>query len=463
MRRGRRFLPLAGVLAVAGVTAATALAASVSWGSAIEVPGSGALNAGGSAQVLAISCTGTGSCSAGGFYKDGPDGTGHHAFVATETNGSWGNAIEVPGTGALNVDRDAQVTLLSCTSPGNCSAGGYYTDGGGNTHGFVANEKNGAWGNAVEVPGLAALDSNGFSSVSALGCHGTGNCTIGGSYYDNGGHLFVAVEKAGVWGNAITLPGAAALHFGANVTLDSISCGSASTCTAGGSYLTGIHYQAFIISEKKGVWGKAKEVPGTAALNAGGRADVISISCTSATACTAGGTYLDSSNNTQAFTVSTSKMGAWGAAKRLPGTGTYATLTSLSCASPGNCSAGGNFSAPDGTQAFVVSSKAGKWGSALEVPGIAALDNSTDSEVFNVSCASAGNCAATGYYDAAPREFIVSEKNGVWANAVPIPGLDNLGPGTGGAAPVSCAKAGPCGVGGQYYNGVAAEAFVTSP
>jgi hypothetical protein len=59
-----------------------------------------------------------------------------------------------------------------------------------------------------------------------------------------------------------------------------------------------------VISEVSGTWGTAIEVPGTAALNAGGAAQINSVSCASASSCTAGGSYADSSRHGQAFVVS---------------------------------------------------------------------------------------------------------------------------------------------------------------
>jgi hypothetical protein len=57
-----------------------------------------------------------------------------------------------------------------------------------------------------------------------------------------------------------------------------------------------------------GAWGKAEEVPGTAALNKGGDAEINSVSCASAGNCSAGGFYESSSNpppagTSQAFVV----------------------------------------------------------------------------------------------------------------------------------------------------------------
>ena len=47
-------------------------------------------------------------------------------------------------------------------------------------------------------------------------------------------------------------------------------------------------------------WGKSLEVPGTAGLNVGGAATVNSVSCASAGNCVAGGSYVDGSSHRQA-------------------------------------------------------------------------------------------------------------------------------------------------------------------
>jgi hypothetical protein len=57
--------------------------------------------------------------------------------VVSERNGSWGKAIEVPGSGALNTGGHAQVMSVSCTSAGYCAAGGYYLDRSGADQAFV--------------------------------------------------------------------------------------------------------------------------------------------------------------------------------------------------------------------------------------------------------------------------------------------------------------------------------------
>src|SRR5260370_39886191 len=104
-----------------------------------------------------------------------------------------------------------------------------------------------------------------------------------------------AVAGAGTWRMAIEVPGLGSLNKGGEVTLSSVSCGSAGNCAAGGSYRDrSEHSQAFVVSERNGRWGRAIEVPGSGALNAGavvGGAGVNSVSCASAGNCAAGGDY----------------------------------------------------------------------------------------------------------------------------------------------------------------------------
>jgi len=73
----------------------------------------------------------------------------------------------------------------------------------------------------------------------------------------------------------------------------------------------------------------------------------------------------------------------------------FARVSSVSCASAGNCAAAGFYSDASGSlQALVVSERHGVWGRAMEVPGSGALNKGAEAGVQSVSCAPAGNCAA---------------------------------------------------------------------
>jgi hypothetical protein len=277
------------------------------WGMAVEVPGLGALNGGGGAQVLSVSCAPAGGCAAGGYYSDASDTP--QAFVVGEAGGSWGAAIEVPGSAALNAGGQAAVTSVSCPSAGYCAAGGSYVDAVDEGQVFVVSERNGTWGTAIRLrligSGYYPHGSGGIESVS---CASAGDCAAGGSDSGlqptfNDMSAFVVDEKNGHWGTVRAVPGLAALDTG-TPDLDSVSCASAGHCAAGGYYAGRSDFQPFVVNEKDGTWGKVIEVPGLSALNRGGGfANVSSVSCAPAGGCAAGGFYVDRSRHTQGFVV----------------------------------------------------------------------------------------------------------------------------------------------------------------
>jgi hypothetical protein len=254
-----------------------------------------------------VSCSSAGNRSAGGEYTDAS--ANGQAFIANKVNGTWGTAKEVPGTSALNKGFD-QLDSLSCVpaAAGNCGAGGLYTDASGHVQAFVAGETNGTWGAAKEVPGTAALNQGGSAGLASVSCASAGNCSAGGSYTDVSGRtqVFVIGETNGVWNAAKEVPGTAALNSGGGAFIDSVSCGAVGNCGAGGEYRDSSHHQqAFVVNETNGTWHSAIEVPGTAALNHG-TAVTGSVSCASAGHCSAEGQYVDSSQHVQAFVVNES-------------------------------------------------------------------------------------------------------------------------------------------------------------
>ena len=211
------------------------------WRRAIGVPGLAALNKGGIAQVNSVSCASAGNCAAGGRYAGGSGG--YQVFVASERHGRWRRAIEVPGLAAMNKrGEDAEVSSVSCASAGNCAAGGSYTDHRNRFQGFVAVERHGRWGKAIGVPALAARSSGNFSDVESVSCAPAGSCVAGGFYVDRRGidEGYVTVERDGRWGKAIGVPGLADLSKGGNSYVGSLSCVAAGSCTAGGGYGYGV-------------------------------------------------------------------------------------------------------------------------------------------------------------------------------------------------------------------------------
>jgi hypothetical protein len=415
------------------------------WGRAIAVPGLAALNKGREAAVSSVSCPSPGSCAAVGFYTDG--GGHRRGFVVSERNGRWRQAAGVPGLGALNMGGNPEVSSVSCGSPGFCAAVGTYRSHG--RQGFVVSERNGRWRRAVQVPGLGALNKGGNAKVTSVSCASRGSCAAVGFYTDGGGHGqgFVAVERSGVWGRAAGVPGLAALNKGGGAGVTSVSCGSPGNCAAGGYYASDTlgRVEAFVVSETNGSWGTAQQV--AANLNTGPYRDtfVEAVSCASAGNCAAGGQFSKGSGD-QAFVVSEVN-GTWAAARAVAGTLSTSggsEVTSVSCATAGNCAAGGQWDYGGYNAAFLVNEKNGVWGPGIDVPGLSRV--ARDAYLHSVSCASPGNCAAGGSYDGfGSGAWVVRETNAVWGKQTTVPGLGVLDVNS-----VSCASAGSCTAGGFY-------------
>jgi hypothetical protein len=443
-------------LALAGTTS--------SWGIAHEVPGSADLNAGGHAGVDSVSCAAPGSCAATGHYADG---SGHsQAFVVSEASGTWGAAQEIPGTAVLDAGGLADAVSVSCAAPGACSAGGYYTDGFGYSQAFVVSEDGGSWGTAEEVPGTALLNVDGYAVVESVSCSAPGTCAAGGYYTDSSGdrQAFVVTEKKGIWGSAEEVPGTAALNQGGLAAIASVSCPAPGSCSAGGYYASSVSdgvetQQALVVNESKGTWGNAQEVPGTGTTNAGGYAGIQSVSCFAVGTCAAGGYYTTKQPDTEALVIDETN-GKWRTAREVPGTGALnkrglAQVNALSCVKALSCSAGGSYqdASFDG-QAFIVSASDGTWQTAQEVPGTAVLNVGGSAAIASVSCVAAGSCSAGGSYTDSSgftQAFVVSESKGIWRTAEEVPGTSALNLGAAaGTTSVSCASVSTCTAGGSY-------------
>jgi hypothetical protein len=424
-----------------------AVAARVHWGRAEAVPGLAALDKGqnpcvnqaisacASASVTAISCWGAGGCVAGGHFTDRDQHL--QAFVARERKGRWGKAEEVPGTAALNKGGNAQVGQLSCARTSVCVAVGTYTGRGGGGQWFTATQRNGRRGSAVPVP-VPPLTGAG---INAVWCAPGGLCVAGGSFTDSGGARqdWVATQTRGRWRSALEVPGTAALSVGGDASIDAVTCTSAGNCAAAGNFASGTSItsdllpplQPFVVTETKGKWGAAQEVPGIQAMTPGLWADTTSIACPSAGNCTAAGNYQDGVPETcqgpvdgcSAVFVVNERHGTWGHVTLVRDVG---YVLSLTCPATGDCVAGRYAeNGDDFLFGALISETNDHWARPLVM--------ARTFWVNSVSCARAGYCAAGGSFAGCQnlqcstygtgRPFVISEWHGTWGKAITPAGL----------------------------------------
>src|ERR1700722_9825619 len=209
-------------------------------------------------------------------------------------------------------------------------------------------------------------------------------------------------------------------------------------------------------------WGVATPVPGLAALDDNGTGQLSAVSCAAAGACSAGGFYTDGSTKlTQAFVVGEAG-GTWKAAQGLLSvatglnTGGSAGVAAVSCAAAGNCGATGFFQSGGATHPFVAAESGSVWDGAIAVPGTGTDDSGSLAE----SCPVPQRCSIGGYVPAGSgREvgFLDGQlPSRDWDAALPLPGtLGDLAPADSAAkdatlAVVSCVSAGNCSAAGSF-------------
>lgn len=461
-------LALPGLLLTGGVRVPTAQA--VPWAAApaagiwqqarllrLPAPSPGQL-----ASVNDIACPAPGNCVAVGDFNDGPGNDTGAAFTASEVSHRWEPAVAAYGTTGKSV-LDPDLESVSCSSVGNCVAGGgaggdgliltqaagkwvrasyfpyyaaevdavscppevsggcaaggsYFSDEHGKSQAWLLYETaSGGWRTLSGGEGLAALNT-GLASVTDASCPSAGSCAAGGYYTDARGdqQAFVLTEKKGVWGKARKVAGS--LNSAGYAQVNAVSCASAGNCLAvGQDERTGRKYpssQGFEVTERNGSWLSAREVPGLRKLNAGGTAGAYAVSCVPASGplnCAIGGSFADKSGNGPAF-VDQVRNGTWQASPTAIEAGSYwAAVSTVSCPAAGDCAAGGfyNTGTPlQGTsQAFLVNLENFRWIPAEKIPGTIPLNSGGDASLNVVSCPSAGFCAAGGYYMVQGRSY----------------------------------------------------------
>jgi len=288
------------------------------------------------ARKAGLNCLAVGGDSSGGRS---------HSFTAQATHGVWGAAQLVTGLSRLDGTRPTQVNTVSCPAPGHCAIGGYYTDGKGHRQAFVASEVKGAWRNALEVPGTGALNVKGSAETDAVDCPAAGTCTAAGDYRTKSGaaEFFVVHETAGTWRSAAELPGAARLGTGAGFVYNGLSTGDGNVdvactlanCEIGGTMLTkGGGSVGFLVGEASGRWGAPHLVPG------GGGSEITALSCPAAGQCAAGA--ISSPDSGASGMVLDQVKGVWGKPVTVdPTNSLQAGVSALSCAAVRNCAAVG--------------------------------------------------------------------------------------------------------------------------
>jgi hypothetical protein len=142
---------------------------------------------GNSAWMASASCASATECVATGYYgANGPA----VPFTVDEIRGSWGTVQSLSGYAD-----GASPYQVSCAAPGDCAIAGVYAETATHTEAFTADEIGYTWSPVQQVPGSGAANTGNIAEADAISCPSPGNCAAVGYYLQGSAYTPFVVER----------------------------------------------------------------------------------------------------------------------------------------------------------------------------------------------------------------------------------------------------------------------------
>ncbi len=265
-----------------------------------------------------VSCPSAGSCTAVGGYEDA---SGYaNGLIDVLANGTWTSTrAPEPSNSGNDTDSDQYAELFEVSCWGSsCAAVGGYEDSSGNDNGLI-DFWNGASWTATEAPLPPSAISPEFVQLLSVSCGSATTCTAVGSFEQGGGGSFLVIDTLsdGTWTAPVPpLPGNASPASNAATRAEDVSCPTAAYCVAVGGYNTatsGVADHGFVDTLSAGSWSTTEiPVPSNVQLANSLYSYARTVTCYSPVACVVGGFYSDTNGNEQgALDTWTGAQGYW--------------------------------------------------------------------------------------------------------------------------------------------------------
>lgn len=345
---------------------------------------------------------------------------------------------------------------VSCASPSFCVAVGSYLDTSGHDEGLILTQVNGLW-TAAQAPApltASTTDRNvqlqGVSCTSSSFCVAVGESRNASGYFD--GLILTWSGTAWTPSQAPVPPDAANNPVAA---LTGVSCSSSSYCLAVGQYRTSPKDQSELLSWSGGAWTPSRApLPANVASNQAEAGYLVGVSCVSASSCTAVGSYGDGTiGGPWVLTETGDSWTSVGAPQPSDSTGN-GQFWDASCPATSSCVAVGEYESTSSGFAGLLSTGSGSSWTAMSAPMPANGVSSQGAATYGVSCASSSRCLAVGVYsdDTSSEPLLLTKSGSSWtpaeapvpANAGSIPYASLWG--------VSCPSQSFCVAGGVYVD-----------
>jgi len=373
-----------------------------------------------------------------------PGGTSAASGAAQFTYAAGPFASIAPLPAGAATDPDVVLGSVSCPVAGGCVAVGTWRKSDGFRHGLIEMQSGGSWA-ALEAPLPAGAAVNPKVFVNEVDCTTATSCVAVGSYATDAGPLPLILQWNGATWTPV--PVTPTVTIGAFVDLVGVSCATAGSCAAVGSYqdLTAT-ILPLVARLASGTWTvEAAPLPVGSV-----QGDLRDVSCPAAADCVAVGRQ--STVAVDLPLAETLSGTTWTAATPpLPAGGLGGDLDGVDCPAPGVCAAVGYHVAASGSFGTLERLATGSWtATAVAAPAGASADPGFG--LRSVACPTAVVCAATGAYQTAtgqlPALVQISGSTVTASSTFPLPGAGS--PPFPSIANVRCAAAGSCLTAGQY-------------
>jgi Subtilase family len=383
-------------------------------------------------------------------------GTSYHfRIVAVNSNGTTDGLDEVFTTptpswsvqeppvpaGAL----ETRLQGVSCTSSIACTAAGHFLNSSKKIV-PLAEDWNGTTWSVQEPPSPAGGKEGEIfgTELRGVSCVSTAACTAVGEFVDGAGTILPLAER---WnGTAWSVQEPPSPTGAKESRLFAVSCTSSTACTAVGDFINGSGGGRPLAESWNGTAWSLHEPPLPTGSIGG---NLRGVSCTSPTACTAVGGFVNSAFVGASLAESWNGT-AWSVQEPPSPTGTKEIqLNAVSCTLSTACTAAGYFINSSEKYVPLAESWNGAAWAAQEPPF---PTGASFSESLGVSCTSSTSCMAVGAYESAAKTLADYWNGTVWSlQTPPNPGGGNwlLG--------VSCASSTTCIAVGNFLNSAGKE------
>jgi hypothetical protein len=287
----------------------------------------------------------------------------------------------------------------------------------------------------VSLPSGAASGTNQSDPIYQVACPAAGDCVGVGAYKDTSANnqALIETERDGNWSGA-NVPDASLPNASSSQPpnpppmpyLTGVACTAVSSCVSVDAYDDSSgNEQGLIDVEAGGTWTPIEAPLAGLQLASSPGVEVADVACPALDACVGIGSYVSINTYEQGLIETQSPSGWSASAMPMPANAAIASSPNfydISCASAGNCAAVGYYTDSAGNQqGLLETDSGGVWQPAIEL-NLANLQSAANPEasVSDVSCTAPGSCTAVGSYQDASgtnQPLAVQEVAGRWQPA----------------------------------------------